>query len=463
MFAGFIHALKKYGVPADVRTLRELYLLADHGMIRSVSELYDAGQVLVVKSPKHRGPYTNAFCDYFFGIETPQDGHLEDAMYGSSLLKRWFEAQIRDDPHWSERPLDPKLLRDAFLDHLFQRQPTEVKRTVDGAALLQRDDPTLEDRVDPADPEQTKGNSFNDAAADFRSVAIDELLERMQEVAKRQRTEHAGGAHWIGTGGISPYGHSGRGYGGIRVGGQGGGLSARRVLDDPRSYPVDVNTRVSDDTMTAALRELRQLAPLGISDELAIERTVYEAGKTGRVELYFEKNTRDKIRVILMIDNGGYSMDAYVGIVMQLFAKMNDRFKEDLKTYYFHNCFDETVYTDKRREKPFPTERLLRLDPAHRVFIVGDARMSPYELKPEWLQRVADRFQHAVWINPRSQEQWHTAHNNWDDGSEPCITVGQIQRIYRMVPLTLGGIRDAVRYMNAKDSNHLTEHYTQQP
>lgn len=146
-------------------------------------------------------------------------------------------------------------------------------------------------------------------------------------------------------------------------------------------------------------------------------------------------------------------MNAYVDLVMQLFAKFKDRFKEDLKTYYFHNCFGHEVYADEQRRNSFPTERLLRLDSTHRVFIVGDARMAPGELNSDWLQRVADRFSHAVWINPRHQKHWHAPHDGDFDygGSEPCVTVGHIQLIYHMVPLTLGGIRDAVHYMNAKD------------
>ena len=50
---------------------------------------------------------------------------------------------------------------------------------------------------------------------------IEELLKRMKEVAKHQRFNHAGGSDWIGTDGISPYGHGGAAKGGIRIGGTG--------------------------------------------------------------------------------------------------------------------------------------------------------------------------------------------------------------------------------------------------
>ncbi|MEQ1570417.1 MAG: hypothetical protein ABMA64_32590 [Myxococcota bacterium] len=49
-----------------------------------------------------------------------------------------------------------------------------------------------------------------------------ELLKRLAE----QKEQHDGGSRWVGTGGTSPFGHSGRASRGIRVGGEGGGRSA---------------------------------------------------------------------------------------------------------------------------------------------------------------------------------------------------------------------------------------------
>ena len=48
-------------------------------------------------------------------------------------------------------------------------------------------------------------------------------MQRMEEVMKQQQSKHSGGSHWVGTGGISPYGHGGAAKDGIRVGGSGGG------------------------------------------------------------------------------------------------------------------------------------------------------------------------------------------------------------------------------------------------
>jgi uncharacterized protein len=82
------------------------------------------------------------------------------------------------------------------------------------------------------------------------------------------------------------------------------------------------------------------------------------------------------MKLVLMIDNGGYSMTPYVDITRLLFSKMHDRF-EDITTYYFHNCIYERVYVDQRRIRSFPVEKLLQKNPDTRVVILGDATMAP--------------------------------------------------------------------------------------
>jgi uncharacterized protein with von Willebrand factor type A (vWA) domain len=81
---------------------------------------------------------------------------------------------------------------------------------------------------------------------------------------------------------------------------------------------------------------------------------------------------------------------------------------------------------------------------------VGDASMAPWELfsngsfdwtgtgSPrvsglEWLRRIHARCPAGVWLNPDPERFW--AHP----------TVEAIGSVYPMHPLTLGGIRDAVR------------------
>ena len=148
--------------------------------------------------------------------------------------------------------------------------------------------------------------------------------------------------------------------GGIRVGGGGGGKMARAVIGNPNYYPVDTKAILSDDNIDIALASLK-----GIEDEtseflLDIPKTIVEGVKMGGLFLPHEREkTEQKVQVVLMIDNGGYSMMPYVDLTRLLFSKLHDRF-EDIDTYYFHNAIYEKVYVDQRRIRSYPIEKLLQ-------------------------------------------------------------------------------------------------------
>jgi uncharacterized protein with von Willebrand factor type A (vWA) domain len=61
---------------------------------------------------------------------------------------------------------------------------------------------------------------------DIDPLSLEELRKRFLERLKEQMEEHHGGSKWIGTGGTSPFGHSGAHPSGIRIGGPGGGRMA---------------------------------------------------------------------------------------------------------------------------------------------------------------------------------------------------------------------------------------------
>ena len=58
------------------------------------------------------------------------------------------------------------------------------------------------------------------------NIPIDKLWEEFYKRLQEQQEQHDGGDRWIGTGGTSPFGHSGRASHGIRVGGSGRNRSA---------------------------------------------------------------------------------------------------------------------------------------------------------------------------------------------------------------------------------------------
>jgi uncharacterized protein with von Willebrand factor type A (vWA) domain len=172
----------------------------------------------------------------------------------------------------------------------------------------------------------------------------------------------------------------------------------------------------------------------------------------GEIEIVFDRRLSDRLKVILMIDNGGWSMDPYVEIVQTLFNYARSQFK-DLKIYYFHNTFYSRVWSDPQRHlKPEVIEEFTRRDPETRLIIVGDAAMAPYELmgangsiyvgqkdshnSEERLQFLARTFRHAAWLNPQPESSWDFT---W--------TIGAIQKIFPMFELTLDGLDKAVQHL----------------
>ena len=61
---------------------------------------------------------------------------------------------------------------------------------------------------------------------------FEELQRMLEERLKEQQEEHHGGGYWIGTGGTSPFGHSGYNPAGIRIGGESRHRSALQVAGE---------------------------------------------------------------------------------------------------------------------------------------------------------------------------------------------------------------------------------------
>jgi uncharacterized protein with von Willebrand factor type A (vWA) domain len=174
----------------------------------------------------------------------------------------------------------------------------------------------------------------------------------------------------------------------------------------------------------------------------------------GEIEIVFDRSLKDRLKVILAIDNGGWSMDPYISVVQTVFDYARAQFK-DLKTYYFHNTVYGTIWADAGRyRKPKRIAEFARLDPETRVVLVGDASMAPYELMAadgsihieersgepsiECLKFLARTFPHAVWLNPIPERMWGYTH-----------TINVIRQILPMFELSLDGLEKAVTHMMA--------------
>jgi uncharacterized protein with von Willebrand factor type A (vWA) domain len=285
------------------------------------------------------------------------------------------------------------------------------------------------------------------------ALDLDELEALFRQRLREQKERHDGGSRWIGTGGSSPFGHSGVARPGIRMGGPGGNRSALRVAGERRyqGYRSDVALDVRQ--LQVALRKLRAFAREGTAEELDLEETIAETARNaGELEVVTRPPRRPNTRVVLLMDVGG-SMDPYVHLMSRLFtaASKATHFK-DLRTYYFHNCVYGRVYRSARFTDAVPVTDLLgELGPHYKLIVVGDALMGPYELFErggglgwndpdglegvEWLRRLAAHFERHVWLNPEAQPGWYHP------------TIRAIGGIFPMFPLTLEGLGEAVAHL----------------
>lgn len=282
---------------------------------------------------------------------------------------------------------------------------------------------------------------------------LEKLHELFEQRLKEQKERHDKGNKWIGTGGTSPFGHSGAPRPGFRVGGEGGNKSAVRVAQERAwaGYRDDLVLDVRQ--MSIALRKLRAFAREGAPDELDVEGTIDQTAQNGgELEIVTRPPRRPNTRVILMMDVGG-SMDPYAHLVSRLFTatSKSTHFKE-LRTYYFHNCVYGRVYKTPRFDEPVSVPDLIHECGRHyKLIMVGDALMGPYELMerggplgywdPEgaegivWLMRLAEHFERSAWLNPEPPHVW---------GGN---TIQTIRKVFEMFPLTLEGLSEAVNHL----------------
>jgi hypothetical protein len=242
----------------------------------------------------------------------------------------------------------------------------------------------------------------------------------------------------------------------MRVGGHSRNKSAVKVAMERRYKDYSQEGPLTEVQMGEALKRLRRMVPSGPKDVVNVDKTIYETMKNaGEIEIVFDRHLADRLKIILMIDNGGWSMDPYIDVVQTLFHYARSQFK-DLKIYFFHNTIYGRVWQDpQRRFNPEPVEDFPRRDPETRLIIVGDASMAPYELIHNngsiyidevevgtglaRLKFLANTFRHAAWLNPQPEEEWR---HTW--------TIGMIRQVFPMFELTLDGLEKAVQHLMAK-------------
>ncbi len=293
---------------------------------------------------------------------------------------------------------------------------------------------------------------------------LDELKRKLAERLAQQTEEHHGGGNWVGTGGTSPFGHSGYNPAGVRIGGESLNRSAVKVAAERHYRDFRTDETLTTRQFEMALRKLRLLSTAveGERDVLDLDATVDATGRNaGMLELVWARERKNRIKVILFMDSGG-SMNAYQRLCSQLFnaANKSTHFR-DLQFYFFHNCWYETIYND-----PFCSDRnsistydfLRQYGSDYRLIIVGDASMAaseilmPYgalswwatneEPGQKWMQRLAGHFEHSVWLNPIPEKYWGLV--------EGSYTISLVREVFPMFELTIDGLNAAVKKLKVK-------------
>lgn len=396
MFIDFFYSLKNAGIQVSPTSFLTLQKALDMGLINSLDEFYTSARAILVKSERYFDVYDQIFAHRFEGAELPEYQGIEIDDISRAMLEEWLKTP-RDLAH--------------ALD-------------MDEAELLQ--------------------------------LTPDELIEYFKARLEDQKGRHYGGATWIGTGGTSPVGHFGHHPGGMRVGGVSRDTSAVKLALERRYKDYTRSGLLTQNMVGEALKRLRNMIPVGPEDKIDIDKTIYQTMKNcGEIEIVFSRSLKDRLKVILAIDNGGWSMDPYIPVIQTLFDYARSQFK-DLKTCFFHNTVYDVLWEDPARvNRPLKVENFSTFDPQTRLVIVGDASMAPYELmaadgsihvkersgKPsiEQLKFLAQTFPHCVWLNPASSQMW-----------DYTPTINTIRQIFPMFELSLDGLEEAVRHLMAK-------------
>ncbi|MDY7034241.1 MAG: hypothetical protein SVY10_20340 [Thermodesulfobacteriota bacterium] len=397
MFIDFFYMLKRVGIPVSPTSFLRLQKALSLGLINSIDDFYTAARSILVKSERYFDLYDQVFAHHFEGKEFEELDEIELSDMAHELLEEWLD--------------DPEAL----------------------AEVLGLDE------------------------EDILQMSPEDLLQYFIDRLKEQTEAHHGGNKWIGTRGTSPVGHSGFHPKGMRIGGVSRNKSAVKVAMDRRYRDYSQEGPLTQSQIGEALKKLRNMIPSGPKDQINIDETIYQTMKNaGEIEIIFERSLKDRLKVILAIDNGGWSMEPFIDVVQTLFNYARAQFK-DLQTFFFHNTIYDELWKDpQRRYQPYSVDDLIRLDPETRFIIVGDASMAPFELlardgsihieersgKPSYerLRFIADTFPYSIWLNPVMAVEWPFT-----------STIKTVREVFPMFELSIDGLEKAVSYMMGKN------------
>ena len=392
MLVNLFNTVKGYGVPVTLREFLDLLTALDKKLIfADWNDFYYLSRTMLVKDEKNFDKFDRAFDVYFKGIENMDD--LIKMIIPEDWIRKQFEKELT---------------------------PEELKKIKDLGGL-------------------------------------EKLLQEFKKRLEEQEKQHHGGNKWIGTAGTSPFGNDGNHPNGIRLGGKSNKGMAAKVWEDRTFKNLDDSLQLGVRNLKIALRKLRKMTRKGDQFEFDLTNTINSTAKNaGYLELEYIREKMNDINLIVFFDIGG-SMDPFVKVCEELFSAAKSEFK-NLEYYYFHNCIYESVWKDnfRRNENRITTQSILsKFTKNHKLIIVGDASMAPYELTnpggsiehwnkqsgEHWIRKLNGYFHKSVWLNPVHED-------HWDYTSSINMISGLMDK--KMFPLTISGISDAVGYLSKR-------------
>ncbi len=385
MFLNFFQSLRDHAVPVSLREFLAFLDGVRAGLVTyDVEGFYYLARMTMVKDERHLDRFDRAFSQSFQGMDALS---LEQVLDAVDLPRDWLEKMAEK--------------------HLSAEEREAIK-----------------------------------ALGGF-----DKLMETLKQRLEEQKGRHQGGNKWVGTAGTSPFGAYGYNPEGVRIGQEESRhRRAVKVWDKREFRNLDDSVELGTRNIKVALKRLRKWARDGAQEELDLDGTIRSTAEQGWLDVRTRPERRNAVKVLLLLDIGG-SMDDHVRAVEELFSAAKSEFKH-FEHFYFHNCLYEFVWRDNARRwtERMSTWDLLRTYGSDwKCIFVGDAAMSPYEIKipgganehwneeagEQWLQRARSQWPDHLWVNPTPEAHWRYTQS-----------IGMISQIFegRMVPMTLEGL-----------------------
>lgn len=392
MLIDFFMTVRKAKVPCSVSEYLDLVeAVQKHLVFADIDEFYSLAKLCLVKDERHYDKFDKAFGHYFEGID-----NLDFAMDDPNIPDDWMRKEM---------------------ERIMSQEEMDAIKDMGG---------------------------------------LDELIKAFQERLEKQKKRHQGGNKMIGTGGTSPFGANGFNPEGFRIEqGKSRHKKAVKVWEKRNYKDLDDSIQLGIRNIKVALRRLRKFARTGAADKLDLDDTIASTARNaGYLDLKLVPERHNAVKVLLFFDIGG-SMDPHVRVCEELFSAARSEFKH-METFYFHNCLYESVWKKNIRrtnEQTMTWDLLNKYGSDYKVIFIGDAMMAPYEVThvggsvehwndeagAVWLQRLKDKFDKVVWINPAPE-------SHWGNGG----SLGIIKQIFEdeMYPLTLEGLEKAMKQLS---------------